>query len=147
MNWKAVDSNARCDKTRQNSFFFPNEKERKLCKKKRRRGERGEGGRCLTFFKGIINSLRTLVAAVKIKENLFLQKSKTLSEFVLSSVVEEVVGRRHSLQGIRLDVDVYYEGLGVIPPGHDTSSPAAWIPSRIEIKQLNEKVMICTNCR
>ena len=35
---------ARCDKTRQNSFFFPNEKERKLCQKKRR-GERGEGGR------------------------------------------------------------------------------------------------------
>ena len=31
---------ARCNKTRQNYFFFPNEKERKLCKK-RRRGERG----------------------------------------------------------------------------------------------------------
>ena len=45
MNWKGVDSNARCDKTRQNPFFFPNEKERKLCKKKRRRG-----GKCLTFF-------------------------------------------------------------------------------------------------
>ena len=43
MNWKGVDSNARCDKTRQKSFFFPNEKEQKLCKKKRRRGERGEG--------------------------------------------------------------------------------------------------------
>ena len=43
MNRKGVDSNARCDKTRQNSFFFPNEKERKLCKKKRRRGKRGEG--------------------------------------------------------------------------------------------------------
>ena len=49
--------------------FFPNDKERNLCKKKRRvgekgenegrkRGERGEkeGGMCLTFFKGIINS-------------------------------------------------------------------------------------------
>ena len=65
---KGVDSNARCDKTRQNSFFFPNEKERKLCKKKRRRGEREEGrkrggkrGECLTFFKGIINSLSALV--------------------------------------------------------------------------------------
>ena len=44
VNWKGLDSNARCDKTRQNSFLFPNEKERKLCKKKRRRGERGEGG-------------------------------------------------------------------------------------------------------
>ena len=33
----------RCDKTRQNSFFFPNEEERKLCKKKRRRGEGGGG--------------------------------------------------------------------------------------------------------
>ena len=68
--WKGVDSNARCDKTRQNCFFFPNEKERKLCKKKRRRGERDErggggGGKCLTFFKGIINSLSALV-------NLFL---------------------------------------------------------------------------
>ena len=42
MNWKG-GSNARCDKTRQNSVFFLNEKERKLCKKKRRRGERGEG--------------------------------------------------------------------------------------------------------
>ena len=42
MNWKGIDSNARCDKTRQNSFFFPNEKKQKLCKKKRRRGERGE---------------------------------------------------------------------------------------------------------
>ena len=61
MNWKGVDSYGRCDKTRQNSFFFPNEKERKLCKKKRRRGERGEGGECLTFFKGIINSLSALV--------------------------------------------------------------------------------------
>ena len=63
MNWRGVDSNARCDNTRQNSFFFPNEKERKLCKKNRRRGERGggEGGKCLTFFKGIINSLSALV--------------------------------------------------------------------------------------
>ena len=55
---------ARCDKTRQNSFFFPNEKERKLCKKKRRvEKERGRGGaaRCLTFFKCIINSLSALV--------------------------------------------------------------------------------------
>ena len=43
MNKKGVDSNTRCDKTRQNSCFFANEKERKLCKKKRRRGERGEG--------------------------------------------------------------------------------------------------------
>ena len=73
MNWNGADANARCDKTRQNSFFFPHEKERKLCKKKRR-GERGEGGgggrggggggggvKCLTFFKGIINSLSALV--------------------------------------------------------------------------------------
>ena len=44
MNWRGVESKARCDKTRQNSFFFPNEMERKLCKKKRRRRERGEGG-------------------------------------------------------------------------------------------------------
>ena len=43
MNWKGVDSDARCDKTRQTSYFFPNEKERKLCRKKGRRGERGEG--------------------------------------------------------------------------------------------------------
>ena len=54
-----------CDMTRQNSFFLPNEKERKLCKKKRRRGERGGGSggglECLTFFKGIINSLSALV--------------------------------------------------------------------------------------
>ena len=66
MNWKGVDSNARCDKTRQNSFFFPNEKERKLFKKKRRRGERREGGgfKCLTFFKGIINSLSAPVCFV-----------------------------------------------------------------------------------
>ena len=57
MNWKGVDSNARSDKTRQNSFFFPIQKERKLCKKKR-------GGKCLTFFKGIINSLSALVCIV-----------------------------------------------------------------------------------
>ena len=43
MNGKGVDSNARCNKTRQNSFFFLNEKERKLCKKKRKRGECGGG--------------------------------------------------------------------------------------------------------
>ena len=43
MNWTGVDSNARCDKTRQNSFFFPNEKEKEVCKKKRR-GERDGGG-------------------------------------------------------------------------------------------------------
>ena len=42
--WTGVDSHARCDKTRQNSFFFPNEKERKLCKKKRGRGEGEMGG-------------------------------------------------------------------------------------------------------
>ena len=59
MNWKGVDSNARCDKTRQNSFFFPNEKERTLCKKKR--GGMKEGRKCLTFFKSIINSLSALV--------------------------------------------------------------------------------------
>ena len=34
MNWTGVDSNARCDKTRQNSFFFPNEKERKFARKR-----------------------------------------------------------------------------------------------------------------
>ena len=34
MNWTGVDSNARCDKTRQNSFFFPNEKERKIARKR-----------------------------------------------------------------------------------------------------------------
>ena len=47
------------DATRQGKIisFFPYEKERKLCKKKRRRGERGGGGECLTFFKGVINSL------------------------------------------------------------------------------------------
>ena len=55
-----------CNKTRRNSFFFPNEKERKFCKKERRRGERGAGGVwrvevCLSFFKGIINSLSALV--------------------------------------------------------------------------------------
>ena len=50
MNWKGVDSNARCDKTRQNSLFFPNEKERKLCKKKKKRGERGEGGEVFDLF-------------------------------------------------------------------------------------------------
>ena len=44
MNWKG-DSNAGCDKTRQISFFFLNEKEGKLCKKKMRRGEKGEEGR------------------------------------------------------------------------------------------------------
>ena len=45
MNRTGVDSNARCDKTRQNSFFFPNEKERKFA---RTRGggekEMGVGG-------------------------------------------------------------------------------------------------------
>ena len=61
MNWKGVDSNARCDKTRQNSFFFPYEKERKLCNKKEEGRKWGGGGECLTFFKGIINSLSALV--------------------------------------------------------------------------------------
>ena len=43
-------------------LFFSNEKERKLCKKrKRKRARGGEGGWCLTFFKGIINSLSALV--------------------------------------------------------------------------------------
>ena len=37
-------SNARYDKTRQNSFFFPNEKERKFAKK-RGGGEKQMGGR------------------------------------------------------------------------------------------------------
>ena len=43
MNWTGVDSNARCDKTRQNSFFFPNEKERKFARK-RGGGEKEMGG-------------------------------------------------------------------------------------------------------
>ena len=47
------------------SFFLLKRKE-SCCKKKRRRGERregeGEGGKCLTFFKGIINSLSALVS-------------------------------------------------------------------------------------
>ena len=34
MNWTEVDSNARYDKTRQNSFFFPNEMERKFARKR-----------------------------------------------------------------------------------------------------------------
>ena len=34
MHWTGVNSNARCDKTRQNSFFFPNEKERKFARKR-----------------------------------------------------------------------------------------------------------------
>ena len=53
------------------SFFYAiNEKERKLCKKKRRRGKRGrgswrgEGRGCLTFFKGIINSMSALVLSI-----------------------------------------------------------------------------------
>ena len=57
MNWTGVDYNARCDKTRQNSFFFPNEKERKFARK-RGGGEKGrrEGG--------IINSLSALVYSI-----------------------------------------------------------------------------------
>ena len=46
MNWTGVDSNARCDKTRQNSFLFffsPNEKERKFARK-RGGGEKEMGG-------------------------------------------------------------------------------------------------------
>ena len=39
-------------------LFFSNEKERKLYKRRKREGE---GGWCLTFFKGIINSLTALV--------------------------------------------------------------------------------------
>ena len=42
MNWTGVDS-ARCDKTRQNSFFFPNKKERKFARK-RGGGEKEKGG-------------------------------------------------------------------------------------------------------
>ena len=44
MNWTGVDSNAICDKTRQNSLFFLNEKERKFARK-RGGGEKemGEG--------------------------------------------------------------------------------------------------------
>ena len=61
-----VDSNARCDKTRQNSVFFPYEKERKFARK-RGGGEKEMGGggwreRVFDlFFKGIINSLSALV--------------------------------------------------------------------------------------
>ena len=43
MNWTGVDPKARCDKTRQNSFFFPNEKERKFARK-RGGGEKEMGG-------------------------------------------------------------------------------------------------------
>ena len=66
MNWTGVDSNARCDKTKQNSFFFPIEKERKFARK-RGGGEKEIGGGGMEgdgvwpFFKGIINSLSALV--------------------------------------------------------------------------------------
>ena len=43
VNWTGVDSNARCDKTRQNSSFFPNEKESKFARK-REGGEKEMGG-------------------------------------------------------------------------------------------------------
>ena len=68
VNWRGVDSNTRCDKTRQNSFFFflmkrkESWKEKKLCKKNRRR--EGEGEKCLTLFKGTINSLSALVFVI-----------------------------------------------------------------------------------
>ena len=57
-------------------------------------------------------------------------------------VVEEVAGRKHTLEKNKLKVEVYYDALGVIPPGHDTSSPAAWIPSRIELKDIHERVSL-----
>ena len=67
MNWKGVDSNARCDKTRQNSLIFFLIKKKESCARKRGGGEkegRGRGERYLTFFKGIINSLSALVITV-----------------------------------------------------------------------------------
>ena len=60
MNWKGVGSNARCDKTRQTSFYFPNERTESCARRRRRRrgGEKVRGvGECLTLFKGNINSL------------------------------------------------------------------------------------------
>ena len=55
VNWKRGSSRlqftTRCNKTMQSSFFLPNEKERKLCKKKRRMGERGgRGGEVFNLF-------------------------------------------------------------------------------------------------
>ena len=58
LQWKGVDSNARCDKTRQNSFFFPNEKEKKVVQDEKEEGRkrgRGQGaggvGRGASFSK------------------------------------------------------------------------------------------------
>ena len=63
MNWKGVDFNTRCDKTSKIvSFLIMKRKE--SCARKRGGGEkegRGEGGKCLTFFKFIIDSLSALV--------------------------------------------------------------------------------------
>ena len=64
MNWKGGSSRLQFTKNaiRHGKIlsFFPNEKERKLCKKKKRRGK-GKGGGYLTLFKGIINSLSSLI--------------------------------------------------------------------------------------
>ena len=55
VNWKGVDSNARCDKTRQNSFFFSKWKGTKVVQKKRGGGEKegrgSEGGSVWSFSK------------------------------------------------------------------------------------------------
>ena len=78
VNWKGVYSNARCDKTRQNSVFFLTEKERKLVQEKEEEGRKTGGGRggggCLAFFKGIINSLSALVLTACVLGSSYLGK-------------------------------------------------------------------------
>ena len=60
----------------------------------------------------------------------------------LLAVLPDIVGRAHTLENQKLKVAIFYDSLGVIPPGHNTSSPAAWIPSQIEITDVPNKVLI-----
>ena len=47
----------------------------------------------------------------------------------------------HKLGDQPLHVAAYYDCLGVLPPGHDISTPDAWVQSRVEITDADPQVI------
>ena len=59
---------------------------------------------------------------------------------LLFAVIQSLVNRSHTFQDESLIVSVYYDCLGVIPPGHDAGTPPASVPSYFDIDDVHPRV-------
>ena len=56
------------------------------------------------------------------------------------SVLSSVLRKRHTVEGVKLEVATYYPCMGVIPRGFDSSEPSVDIPKPFDIKDINPQV-------